>query len=55
LGYGIVLQAVEIATAIVMGAPALVAEGLTWRQARLRAMSLRPMPLASDALVVPEQ
>lgn len=28
LGYGIVLQAVEIATAIAMGAPALIAEGL---------------------------
>ena len=28
LGYGIVLQAVEITTAIAMGAPALVREGL---------------------------
>ena len=29
LGYGIVLQAVEVATAVVMGAPALVKEGLS--------------------------
>ncbi|MEA2220473.1 MAG: phosphatidyl-myo-inositol alpha-mannosyltransferase, partial [Solirubrobacteraceae bacterium] len=34
LAYGIILQAVEIATAIVMGAPALVKEGLSWREVR---------------------
>jgi len=32
LAYGIVLQAVEIATAVVMGAPALVREGLGWTE-----------------------
>jgi phosphatidylinositol alpha-mannosyltransferase len=32
LAYGIVLQTVEIATAIVMGAPALLREGLGWRE-----------------------
>jgi phosphatidylinositol alpha-mannosyltransferase len=32
LAYGIVLQTVEIATAVVMGAPALVREGLGWRE-----------------------
>jgi phosphatidylinositol alpha-mannosyltransferase len=31
LGYGIVLQAVEVATAVLMGAPALVKEGISWR------------------------
>ena len=38
LAYGIILQSVEIATAIVMGTPALVKEGLSWREVRLRAM-----------------
>ena len=32
LAYGIVLQTVEIATAVVMGAPALLREGLGWRE-----------------------
>ena len=49
LGYGIVLQAVEIATAVVMGMPALLKEGLSWRDVRLRAIHstpvrLRPLP-----------
>jgi phosphatidylinositol alpha-mannosyltransferase len=34
LAYGIVLQAVEIATAILLGAPALVREGIGWRDLR---------------------
>ena len=34
LAYGIVLQTVEIATAVVMGAPALLREGLGWRELR---------------------
>jgi phosphatidylinositol alpha-mannosyltransferase len=38
LGYGIILQAVEIATAVIMGAPALLKEGLSWRDVRLRAL-----------------
>jgi phosphatidylinositol alpha-mannosyltransferase len=54
LGYGIILQAVEIATAVVMGAPALVKEGLSWREVRLRAMhsapvSLGPAPREAEA------
>jgi phosphatidyl-myo-inositol alpha-mannosyltransferase len=49
LAYGIVLQAVELAAAAMMGVPALVAEGLSWRQLRLRTMhaapvKLRPLP-----------
>ncbi|MFP5361114.1 MAG: lysylphosphatidylglycerol synthase domain-containing protein [Thermoleophilia bacterium] len=46
LAYGIILQSVEIATAVVMGAPALVKEGLSWREVRLRAMHSSPVELA---------
>jgi phosphatidylinositol alpha-mannosyltransferase len=45
LGYGIILQAVEITTAVVMGMPALVKEGLSWREVRLRALSGAPVRL----------
>ena len=45
LGYGIILQAVEIATAVIMGAPALVKEGLSWREVRLRALHTAPVSL----------
>jgi phosphatidylinositol alpha-mannosyltransferase len=46
LAYGIILQAVEVATAVVMGAPALVKEGLSWREVRLRAMHSAPIELS---------
>jgi phosphatidylinositol alpha-mannosyltransferase len=46
LAYGIILQAVEIATALAMGMPALVAEGLTWRDLRTRALNAAPVKLA---------
>jgi phosphatidylinositol alpha-mannosyltransferase len=49
LGYGIILQAVEIATAVVMGAPALVKEGLSWREVRLRALHTAPVALGPPA------
>jgi phosphatidylinositol alpha-mannosyltransferase len=45
LGYGIVLQAVEIATAFIMGGPALVGEGLSWRDVRMRALHATPVKL----------
>jgi phosphatidylinositol alpha-mannosyltransferase len=45
LGYGIMLQAVEIATAVVMGMPALVKEGLSWKDVRLRAIQTAPVEL----------
>jgi phosphatidylinositol alpha-mannosyltransferase len=45
LGFGIILQAVEIATAVIMGAPALVKEGLSWRDVRLRALHSAPVSL----------
>jgi phosphatidylinositol alpha-mannosyltransferase len=47
LGYGIVLQAVEVATAVVMGAPALVKEGVSWREVRLRALHTSPVALSA--------
>lgn len=46
LGYGIVLQAVELATAVVLGAPALVKEGVSWREVRLRALHSTPVSLS---------
>jgi phosphatidylinositol alpha-mannosyltransferase len=45
LAYGIILQAVEVATAVVMGAPALLREGVSWRDVRLRAMHTAPVEL----------
>ncbi|HEX6021064.1 MAG TPA: lysylphosphatidylglycerol synthase domain-containing protein [Solirubrobacter sp.] len=47
LGYGIILQAVEVATAVVMGGPALVKEGLSWREVRLRALHSTPVSLSA--------
>jgi phosphatidyl-myo-inositol alpha-mannosyltransferase len=47
LAYGIILQAVEIATALAMGMPALVHEGMTWRDLRLRALHAAPVELRS--------
>ena len=45
LAYGVVLQAVEIATAVGLGLPALVREGMTWSDVRLRALSAAPVEL----------
>jgi phosphatidyl-myo-inositol alpha-mannosyltransferase len=45
IAYGIVLQAIELATALIMGLPALVNEGLSWREVRLRAMHAAPVKL----------
>jgi phosphatidyl-myo-inositol alpha-mannosyltransferase len=45
LAYGVILQAVEIATAVILGLPALVREGLTWSDMRLRALSTAPVRL----------
>jgi phosphatidylinositol alpha-mannosyltransferase len=46
LAYGIILQAVEIATALAMGMPALVREGMTWKDLRLRALHAAPVELS---------
>jgi phosphatidylinositol alpha-mannosyltransferase len=56
IAYGIVLQAIELATAAIMGLPALVNEGLSWREVRLRTMhaapvTLGPLPAAAGAAV----
>jgi len=45
IAYGIVLQAVELATALLMGLPALLNEGLSWREVRLRTMHAAPIEL----------
>ena len=45
IAYGIVLQAVEVATALIMGLPALLNEGLSWRDVRLRTMHATPVKL----------
>jgi phosphatidylinositol alpha-mannosyltransferase len=45
IAYGIVLQAVELASALIMGLPALVNEGLSWREVRLRTMHAAPVKL----------
>jgi phosphatidylinositol alpha-mannosyltransferase len=47
LAYGVILQAVEIATAVACGLPALVREGVTWQDMRLRALSAAPVRLRS--------
>src|SRR5919204_3515764 len=46
LAYGVILQAVEIATAVALGLPALVREGLTWSDMRLRALGAAPVRLS---------
>jgi phosphatidylinositol alpha-mannosyltransferase len=45
LAYGVILQAVEIATAVALGLPALVREGLTWSDLRVQALSATPVRL----------
>ncbi len=41
LAYGIILQAVEVLTALALGIPALLGEGLTWRDIRAESQSER--------------
>jgi phosphatidylinositol alpha-mannosyltransferase len=45
LAYGVILQGVEIATAVALGLPALVREGLTWSDLRVQAISTAPVHL----------
>ena len=45
--YGIILQAVEMGTAFAMGMPALLHEGMTWKDMRLRAIHASPVDLRS--------
>ena len=58
LAYGIVLQAVEVATAVIMGMPALVGEGLSWKDVRMRTMHASPVklpPLSGTVRRAPSQ
>jgi phosphatidylinositol alpha-mannosyltransferase len=54
LGYGIILQAVELVTAVVFGLPALIGEGLSWRDVRMRALAATPVELEPRASPLPE-
>jgi phosphatidylinositol alpha-mannosyltransferase len=45
VAYGVILQAVEVATAVLMGGPALLKEGMSWREIKLRAMHTTPVKL----------
>lgn len=45
LAYGVILQAIEIATAVALGLPALVREGLTWSDLRVQAVQTAPVRL----------
>jgi len=54
LGYGIILQAVELATAVAFGLPALIGEGLSWRDVRTRALAAAPVELAPRESPMPQ-
>ena len=45
VAYGVILQGVEVSTAILMGMPALLREGMSWREIKLRAMHASPVKL----------
>ena len=47
LAFGIVLQAVEISTAVIMGMPALLGEGMSFKDMRMRALHATPVELKS--------
>jgi phosphatidylinositol alpha-mannosyltransferase len=46
VAYGVILQAVEVATAVLMGGPALLKEGMSWREIKLRTMHATPVKLS---------
>jgi phosphatidylinositol alpha-mannosyltransferase len=45
VAYGVILQAVEVIAAILMGMPALLKEGMSWREIKMRAMHSAPVKL----------
>jgi phosphatidylinositol alpha-mannosyltransferase len=58
LAYGVILQAVEVATAALLGVPSLVREGVSWSDMRLRALQAAPVrlqPRAGRGDPVPDQ
>jgi phosphatidylinositol alpha-mannosyltransferase len=54
LGYGIILQAVEVVTAVAFGLPALIREGVSWRDVRMRALAATPVELSPRSRPLPE-
>jgi phosphatidyl-myo-inositol alpha-mannosyltransferase len=54
LAYGIILQAVEVLTALALGVPALLGEGLTWSDIRAESESERERAEETLAERVPE-
>jgi phosphatidylinositol alpha-mannosyltransferase len=46
VAYGVILQAVEVSTAILMGVPAMLREGMSWREIKIRAAYATPVKLA---------
>ena len=46
IAFAIVLQLIELLSALIMGLPALVNEGLSWREVRLRTSHATPVQLA---------
>jgi phosphatidylinositol alpha-mannosyltransferase len=60
IAYGIVLQAIELATALLMGGSALLNEGLSWRDVRLRTMhagsvELQALPQPQRSVLSPQR
>jgi phosphatidyl-myo-inositol alpha-mannosyltransferase len=55
LAYGVILQAIEIATAVALGLPALVREGLTWSDLRVQALSTTPVRLEEKPRARPNE
>lgn len=55
LAYGLILQAIEIATALALGLPALVREGLTWSDLRVQAVQTAPVRLDPQPRARPSQ
>jgi phosphatidyl-myo-inositol alpha-mannosyltransferase len=53
LEYGIVLQAVEVVTAVALGAPAMLREGLTWSDIRLQALRAVELTPRDDSVNAP--
>jgi phosphatidylinositol alpha-mannosyltransferase len=47
VAYGVILQGVEISTSLLMGTPALLKEGMSWREVKMRAMHTTPVKLAA--------
>jgi phosphatidyl-myo-inositol alpha-mannosyltransferase len=47
VAYGVILQAVEVSTAVLMGMPALLKEGMSWKEVKMRAMHAAPVKLAA--------